>query len=540
MKTTILKTTALFLFLLLSSQGNAQLFQNLMLGNAKALGLGQAVTADPPGIDAIHFNPAGLTRLKGRQVGIKVLAADFSLVGRFDLNNPKVIKRYEELGFSDPLDGQTSNIENLSVYLPFLGFTDVPVPIAPLGGVSFNREGSKWTFANSIYAPMAFGFSRADDDPGNVHGKKLAFTILNYFNPAVGYQLTNTLSVGFALNFAYSALMAEVNYRNSGGVLIEISNLLDQACGRTPAVDYTWTIPAEVLNICGGDLSPHEGLFDFRAEMEDDFSVGYTIGILWDATNWLSLGVVYQAEKITYLTGFMELDFRDMPDFGLLGLISTLAENQVLEPILGLFDIPQDGLVREHAEFKLTTPQHLAFGMSMRILPRLKLNIDVKWTETSTWESLPFEADENVGIFTLFTVLQIDGAGSRKLWYQRDYVDTVNWGFGLEFMLNERTDLRLGFEPRKTGIPDNKRDFTVPVADIDVIAVGFSRKVSKTSVFDFTIAAAKSEMFVPAGSSTNGNDHTNINNFIYHPTSGLDLTSKLEILLIETNYRKHF
>src|SRR5256885_11955511 len=30
-----------------------------------AMSLGNAVTADPPGTDSIHFNPAGLTHLKG-------------------------------------------------------------------------------------------------------------------------------------------------------------------------------------------------------------------------------------------------------------------------------------------------------------------------------------------------------------------------------------------------------------------------------------------------------------------------------------------
>ncbi|HVK98546.1 MAG TPA: hypothetical protein VM553_01980, partial [Dongiaceae bacterium] len=44
---------------------------SLTIGNPKALSLGHAVTADPPDIDSIHFNPAGLTNLKGRQLFIK-------------------------------------------------------------------------------------------------------------------------------------------------------------------------------------------------------------------------------------------------------------------------------------------------------------------------------------------------------------------------------------------------------------------------------------------------------------------------------------
>ena len=42
----------------------AALTENLTT-NVTAMALGNAVTADPPGIGSIHFNPAGLARLEG-------------------------------------------------------------------------------------------------------------------------------------------------------------------------------------------------------------------------------------------------------------------------------------------------------------------------------------------------------------------------------------------------------------------------------------------------------------------------------------------
>ena len=50
----------------------AVLTDNLTIVNAKAISLGNAVTADPPGVDSIHFNPAGLAKIKGRESSIKV------------------------------------------------------------------------------------------------------------------------------------------------------------------------------------------------------------------------------------------------------------------------------------------------------------------------------------------------------------------------------------------------------------------------------------------------------------------------------------
>ena len=51
----------------------ASFTDSLTIGSAKALSLGHAVTADPPNIDSIHFNPAGLIRLKGRQMHLKAV-----------------------------------------------------------------------------------------------------------------------------------------------------------------------------------------------------------------------------------------------------------------------------------------------------------------------------------------------------------------------------------------------------------------------------------------------------------------------------------
>ncbi|MDX1801827.1 MAG: outer membrane protein transport protein, partial [Marinobacter sp.] len=58
---------------LLSATAQAQLAQNLSI-SPKALALGNAVTADPPGIMAIHYNPAGLTKLDGRQIEVNLLS----------------------------------------------------------------------------------------------------------------------------------------------------------------------------------------------------------------------------------------------------------------------------------------------------------------------------------------------------------------------------------------------------------------------------------------------------------------------------------
>ena len=79
----------------------AVLTDSLTIGNAKAISLGHAVTADPPGIDSIHFNPAGLVKLKGRQSHLKVVAGTFSIdmeFGDYDPETAAVIQDYTKIG----------------------------------------------------------------------------------------------------------------------------------------------------------------------------------------------------------------------------------------------------------------------------------------------------------------------------------------------------------------------------------------------------------------------------------------------------------
>ena len=57
----------------ISCGAEAQLAQNLTI-HPKALALGNAVTADPPGILSIHYNPAGLTKLDDRQLEVNLMS----------------------------------------------------------------------------------------------------------------------------------------------------------------------------------------------------------------------------------------------------------------------------------------------------------------------------------------------------------------------------------------------------------------------------------------------------------------------------------
>ena len=191
------------ILLLVLQPAQASFTDNLTIGNAKALSLGHAVTADPPGIDSIHFNPAGLVRLKGRQMHVKGVYGTFKTeyeLGEYGDYQQGLIDQLTELAWTDE-DGNIkpgadeyfydealnskSTVEGPTVMLPG-GMVDLPFSGGVMGGASYSPPGTNYTFATNVYAPMMSGYHRADDDPGRFFQQRGAFTLLTYFSPSIG------------------------------------------------------------------------------------------------------------------------------------------------------------------------------------------------------------------------------------------------------------------------------------------------------------------------------------------------------------------
>src|SRR5690554_1438502 len=170
-----------FLILLIPGLAFGQLTQNLFI-DTKAMSLGNAVTADPVGLMSIHFNPAGLTKLDGRQIQISFMnivldaEAEFSLPDHYEPGDAGLLRIHEDkiLGECDPSKPtskgkcSSSSKATAAAYLPGVGIMPMHLPVLtlPSGGLSIQPAGSKFTFANAAYAPMTAGFAKEDDDPG--------------------------------------------------------------------------------------------------------------------------------------------------------------------------------------------------------------------------------------------------------------------------------------------------------------------------------------------------------------------------------------
>lgn len=290
---------------LLPGLAHAVMADNLTIGNAKALALGHAVTADPPGIDSIHFNPAGLARLSGRRGELKLVTGSFDSILEFgDGYTDSWTEKLEQAqqgspeGFTyDEARGQTSESEGPAVMLPGLGMTEIPVVASVLGGASYQPPGSDITFATNAYAPLMVGFTRADDDPGRFVGRALSFTLLTYFSPSVAYQVTDTLAIGAAVTFNYAGVGFDLEFREPNLGVQWLETLRQGSCeqdsiGPNDLFDFSDLIPcvpeSEAIKL-------YDSMAYMKFEVEQPLTFGINFGVLWEATPWLHFGMVYQS-----------------------------------------------------------------------------------------------------------------------------------------------------------------------------------------------------------------------------------------------------
>ncbi|MBW2597005.1 MAG: outer membrane protein transport protein, partial [Deltaproteobacteria bacterium] len=175
--------------------------------STKALSLGNAVTACPPGLMSIHYNPAaGLTLLPDNQLSAGMLyALQMTRTERFS-------KDPDFEGFmgnnDDPVAGTEGTSTHGFSYLPGVG--GQAMLAAPNVGLSHREPGSKWTVAFGSYVPYGVGLSiddynRDNNNPIRFGGSALYNQRMIYAAPAIAYKVTDTLSVGLSVGVGQAA-----------------------------------------------------------------------------------------------------------------------------------------------------------------------------------------------------------------------------------------------------------------------------------------------------------------------------------------------
>jgi long-subunit fatty acid transport protein len=498
--------------------------QNIFLANPKAISLGHAVTADPVGVDDINFNPAGLAKIRGRVFELKGLYAHANLRGAFT-SSPNYDARLAELNLDDPTRNTTSEIESLAIYIPGRGITKIPAALVALPGFAVEIPEWEIVLANSIYAPLAGGVIRSDDDPGRFTYKKVGLLRLTYFAPTFAFELNDEWSFGAGLNFSYMGVGAETDVRFPNLLLGNVDRVRDEIC-------ESFATP-----LCAGDLDPTKSLISIDLEVEKFISPTANFGLLWEPNRWFRWGAVYHTPQRDKLRGKLDIKYSEDIKAFLDGIFS---ENKIL---IGDRLFPNYEDTRVGISIDLPYPQHFGTGISVQVLPQWRLNFDVKWTDLSEWNEWRVQLDQEVDLLSALSValpaLGVTEIESDEIKLPRQYKDVWNYAIGVEHQFNDKLVLRAGYEPRPSPMPDNRRDFLVPLGDIKLYSVGAGYQIDSLSKVDMAVAYLSSKQHIPAESSLSVNSFE-IDNFIFNPYAGQTVDTDLSVGMLTINYQRQF
>jgi len=551
MKNAMLKRLAGVAMLAASVGAEAQLATNLFI-DTKAMSMGNAVTADPVGIMSIHFNPAGLTKLDGRQVQFSLQNIYLKTEYSFDLPED-----YDPDGqlldiSTDPVIGKSGEA-SAAAYIPGVGIMPMdalPILQLPSAGMSIKPEGSKFTFANAVYAPMAAGFAKADDDPGRYQAKKVAMQRFAYLTPSFGYQVTDEFSVGGSFLFNQHALALEQDIR-APNILIAVLEELQGAfgCFDEDTGEPTGNDPlVPLIALCGGDMGPYDDVGTLKIDTQESLSPSFNIGFLWEPTEWFAWGATYQSGANVNLGGSFELEYTD--DFS--GFFSKF-QSTIFGAIGGaIFQLPS-GVKKESGlvSVEQTFPQRFQTGVKIKVFKDFQFNMDLGWTDFDTWDSLLLEFDRPVSFLSSAKILAPGLATDTTLNQPMNFRSVWSPAFGFGYDLNSRVQLRAGYEPRATSIPDVAMSVQAPLGFAQLYTFGMGYQWDKDSVVDFSFAfmQSKEEILADPQDQTDVGPYTNSSNAlnrncltctVTNPYPGLDVKTSLSIGAIGITYRTKF
>lgn len=569
-KSAVTLTVAMASCLLASTEACAQLLNNLSIGNPKALGMAHAVTADPPGIDSIHFNPAGLIQIKGRQASVKALIASVEIESKFgeptlptdvydvpfdpgnpnpspisdkqlyynltqscqddypiadDTNIDQVASAHDLCWGIDPVANSTTTTGSPVLMVPFMGLQESPILLLPMGGMAFEGPSGGWAFGSAVYVPEGIGYTRDLDSGGAYQGHQVGLTRLTYFSPTLALQVTDTLSAGVGVTFSYHGLGIKTNFRASGLTLGYLRNLNSIPNSPLPAID----------------LGPYDNVGLLTMEMEDLFSVGFSFGMLWEANDWLTLGFSYKSESVSDLEGDYSMEYTS-------NFVKTMKGLQEggLDAILPLLDggrVNATDVEKGTVKTEYIVPQTVSFGASLQVMPDLKVNLDAKWIEYSRWDELTFSFSQNNDFLTLASVINtlagLDYADPDEMRIPRKYEDTWSWAIGAEYQWNDNIVLRAGYEPRSSAIPEDRTDLLFPIGDADLFTAGFGWRYDNLTQVEAAIGYMHSNTKTDACESVNANSCRE-GDVVYNPYFATPFENEVNAYLVALSIDRKF
>jgi len=504
---------ALFIGCLMINPANASFMEQILV-HTKAISLGNSVTADPPGHMAIHYNPAGLSKLDD---GI-TLGQGFALV-RLE----RTYKFKPDLEYNKSFDPKNDfvsytkgSVRNGRIYLPFAGAINLPVLAAPVPfGMSYRKVCSKWTFANAIYAPFAGGFEHSHEEPERFQGEEVYLQHLMYASPSFSYQWNDQLSIGMSFGFGQTAMGALTDVRSPALVQLLKNN---QA-----SINPPFNVPINIF----------DKVADMEFDVRDEITPSFNAGILYSPYNWLSLGAVYQSP--------IEVDLHGKYKFNYTDTVVKLLDWLKYEQSTIRWDASHINKRTEYGRIEMVDfkfPQRVQLGVMVKPFKRLKVLVDAHWTDWKTTKAYTMKFDQDVQVLLLAKILNYYSEPASLLIYPKEFESPWHYSIGLEYQVLDWLALRMGYEDRQTCAKDHLFDlFSLP--DVDMYGAGLGIHWMQGLDIDLALGyITYDDYFVPNNFSSNLNSTGN--NPIYSPFAGQDYETSFNTYIASMNVTVSF
>jgi len=352
--------------------------------NARAMGMGHAFVGMASDASAIYFNPAGLANLKG----MHVMAGTTLIMPTLKFTGPK------------PLTTATDAVEK----------TFTPINLYAVYGMD-----NGLSFGVGVFNPYGLG----SEWPKTWVGKRLAVeTELRTFfiTPTIAYKLSDQLSVGAVFNYV-------------------ISSVTFKQVADFPAIPLA---PGVAL-----PAAPNVGI---NLEGDGDAAYSFALGVLYKATDQLSIGVSYRHETPIDFNG--DLTFSGLP------------AKPTGFPV-GHSDLFPNGT----GKTKITMPYDLRAGVAYDVSKDLTVAADFQYVGWESYKELAVDFAKNTTAWTdLKTV--------------KDWKNAFAVRFGGEYRMDALA-LRAGYVFDATPIPTKTMDPSLPGADRHEFTVGLGYQLTK-------------------------------------------------------------
>jgi long-chain fatty acid transport protein len=278
----------------------------------------------------IFFNPAGMTRLQGRQVvvGGHLIAPSSKFSGSATAN---------PLLGGAAISGSDGGDAGSTAFVPSFYYAQ-------------ELNDQLWV-GLGVGAPFGLSTDYDSDWVGRYHAIKSEVTTIN-FNPSVAYKVNDQLSLGAGI----SLMRASAELTNA----LDYSAICLSSIGPTGCAALGLVTPASAAT---------DGNFSVEG---DDWGYGFNLGLLYEVNQQTRIGAAYRSKIKQELEG--TADFT-----GPAGITLPAALTAVLA----------DG----DASAAVDLPASLSLSLTTSVAPKWELMADVTWTQWSSFDELRIEFD---------------------------------------------------------------------------------------------------------------------------------------------------